>query len=191
LKIACKMLELSRNAFYPLIAQVSYLLYFHNFPASDGPQLRGSIVSSQPSETSKRRAETMASSNKKPRTDRDSFTDSQPLVEDSSMTEAPSVTKPYEDGLHWQFLLSQFDVPVVGISQIQESELVDFSDDYRRCGYLVDTSFHYKTAIRTISLLRSVPVWVRWGLRPTPGYHTGFEAWCPSPACDHGIRVGG
>ena len=36
----------------------------------------------------------------------------------------------YDDGPYWQFLLARAGVPVIGISEVADSELTCFSDDY-------------------------------------------------------------
>ena len=43
----------------------------------------------------------------------------------------------YDDGPYWQFLLAHAGVPVVGISEVADSELACFSDDYPQAGYIV------------------------------------------------------
>ena len=69
----------------------------------------------------------------------------------------------YEDGLYWQHLLACTRVPGHAISAITESELVDFTLDYPRTGYLANEHFIAKSTLNSIyRSTESIPVWVEW-----------------------------
>ena len=69
----------------------------------------------------------------------------------------------YDDGPYWQFLLAHAGVPVVGISEVADSELACFSNDYPRAGYIVHHRIISKHMFSNIVQTHSIPVWIEWG----------------------------
>lgn len=47
----------------------------------------------------------------------------------------------YEDGFYKEFILAHANVPIVGIMEIAESELIDFLEEYPQTGYSVHDNF--------------------------------------------------
>ena len=68
----------------------------------------------------------------------------------------------YDDGPYWQFLLAHAGVPVVGISEVANSELACFSNDYPWAGYIVHCHTISKHMFSDIVQTPSIPVLIQW-----------------------------
>ena len=64
----------------------------------------------------------------------------------------------YDDGPYWQFLLAHASVPVIGISEVADSELTCFSNDYPQAGYIVHHRTISKHMFSDIVQTPSIPV---------------------------------
>ena len=179
--VADAILERSRNAFYPLMATISYFLFFLNFPAIQGPLLVYEVASSGALSSKRSPPEMSLGSSKRPHADPvgncstgDRFT----TMEGNRKEQSSG----YEDGFYWQYLLAHSKVPISGITEVTESELLDFSIDYPQAGYLVRDDYLSREVIRIIShRTESVPVWIVLGPKPMPCFKE-FNTFFPSPA---------
>ena len=68
----------------------------------------------------------------------------------------------YDNGPYWQFLLAHASVPVIGISEVADSELACFSNDYPWAGYIVHHWAISKCMFSDIVQTPSIPVWIKW-----------------------------
>ena len=179
--VADVILEHSRNAFYPLMATVSYFLFFLNFPAIQWPLLVYKVVSSGALSSKRSPPKMSLGSSKRPRADPagncstgDRFT----TMEGNRKEQSSG----YEDGFYWQYLLACSKVPISSITEVTKSELLNFSIDYPRAGYLVHDDHLSREVIHIIShCTESVPVWIVWGPKPMPRFKE-FNTFFPSPA---------
>ena len=163
--IANGCLEHSRDAFYPLIGSLSYFIFFLNFPATAGPLLRWSKPR-QVSLSAKRSSPNMSPPpSKRPRTKGSVEGETNPkgvMTNEGSYQEKQPI-RGYEDGYYWQFLLACANCPVSAISWITESELVDFTPEYLRTGYLVRPDSRNQMSLGRIACVtKSIPVWFEW-----------------------------
>lgn len=204
---ANRALERSRDAFYPLIARASYFIFFLRFPAYQGPILRweAAFRTPAPPTPGKRSPPEMSQASSKrlrtgdlpdevmPPREATSMED-EALQEDAgdehTLTYAEWKHKQkekenpvgYDDAPYWQFLLARAGVPVVGISEVADSELAYFRDDYPRVGYIVHLDCIAKNTFRPIfSQVKSIPIWIEWGSSPQRDDYRGhFLALFPS-----------
>ena len=65
--------------------------------------------------------------------------------------------------LMWEFVLKDSGIHPDALNELKESELVDFSVDYRRAGFILDHKDHqYHNLVRQL-IRDNVPVWIYWG----------------------------
>ena len=179
--VADAILECLRNTFYPLMATVSYLLFFLNFPAIQWTLLVYKVMSSSISSSKRPPPETSLGSSKRSHADpagncstRDRFT-----ITEGNRKEQSSG---YEDSFYWQYLLAHSKVPISSITEVTESELLNFSIDYPQAGYLVCDNHLSREVVHIISLCtKSDLVWIVWGPKPMPHFKE-FDTFFPSPA---------
>ena len=106
--VADAILERSRNAFYPLMATVSYFLFFLNFPAIQGPLLVYKVASSGASSSKRSPPEMSSGSSKRPCAD--------PVGNCSTGDRFTTM-----DSFYWQYLLARSKVPISGITEVTKS----------------------------------------------------------------------
>ena len=178
------ILEHSRNAFYPLMATISYFLFFLNFPAIDGPLLYWEKAASSGTSSSKRLPPEMSSGLlKRPHGDPGvgHCSTGDQLIITEGKGKGREQSSGYEDSFYWQFLLACSNVPISGITEVAESELLDFSIDYPRAGYLVGDNYLSREEVCIIShCTKSILVWIIWGPKPVLWFKE-FNAFFPSP----------
>ena len=190
-------LENSRDAFFPLIATVSFFIFYLNFPARHGPLLYWKYVPLHTSSTpsSSKRPPSPAISQALPKRLRPNDLQGEGMSQQATLEEETSPEGAsmelriayeewkrnekersigYDDGPYWQFLLAHAGVPVVGISEVADSELACFSDDYPRAGYIVHRRTISKRMFSDIIQTPSIPVWIEWGPSPQRNDYDGL-----------------
>ena len=168
--MADTILECLRNAFYPLMATISYFLFFLNFPVIDGPLLYWDKAASSGTSSSKRPPPGMSLGllkrlNGDPGVGHCSTGDQLIIMEGKGKGKEQS--SGYEDCFYWQFLLACSNVPISGITKVTESELLNFSIYYPQAGYLVSDNYLSREEVCVISHhTKSVLVWIICGPKP-------------------------
>ena len=178
------ILEHLRNAFYALMATVSYFLSFLNFSSIDEALLYWDKVVSSGASSSKRPPPEISLGSLKslygdPGVGNCSTGDQ--LIIMKGKGKGKEQSSGYEDSFYWQFLLACSNVPISSITEIAESELLNFSVDYPQAGYLVSDSYLSREEVHFMShCTKDVPVWIIWGPKPVLQFKE-FNAFFPFP----------
>jgi hypothetical protein len=154
--IAASCIQRSRDAFLPLMAHCSYLLFWQN--STSKPEIPPTMMIDV-SAIAKIKSKNSKGTGKQKEEDTANETPSDKADNRASSSRQLIQVRPEPPVTHWEFVLSKVGTNAAAIAEIKQSELVDFSFEYERVGYLINQSFLSKNSHRNLALrLKSVPV---------------------------------